>query len=431
MVYNESVFMMHFYDRKTGYEFVTYDREGNQVGSSLVSKDNVSKYDIARLENNFATATENVTIIPNGNSGFIRSTFIKEKKMGYEIVAYDNSANEVWSFKSDIESDMIELADFNDNTSGVLSVTITKRKNLITKEAHVYCLLLNSSNGVLIKEFELGSEEEGQRTLLKSFVNDQKKTITITGEFFKPKDDIFKDRSQGLYCKELSLTGEELDDRKYNWKGDIDQFAASLDEDGKKDRPFYVFFHDVIIAKNGHTFMIGEQFIKQVSAGGVAMGIIAGSNSDASMFEILIANMVVVELDEKKELVDFKVIPKKKTSVILPKGMGLVSTALLGYYLKSLGSFDYSFTSNNVEKDLYDVVYIDANRKESKDSKTKSDLMVGLLSIKGGELSENRIPINCESKSFWLQPGKPGFISVSEYYRKDKKIEMRLEQLSY
>ena len=137
------------------------------------------------------------------------------------------------------------------------------------------------------------------------------------------------------------------------------------------------------------------------------------------------------ELNEKKELVDFKIVPKRSTSVILPQGMGLVSTSVLGYYLKSLGSFDYSFTSNNVEKDVFDIVYIDANRKESKDSKTKSDLMIGLLSIRNGKLTENRIPINCESKSFWLQPAKPGFISVSEYFRKEKKIEMRLEQLSY
>lgn len=431
MVYNEEVFMMHFYDRKAGYEFVTYDREGNQVGSSSVNKDDISKYDISRIENNFATATENVTIIPNGKSGFVRSTYTKEKKIGYEVVAYDNNANEVWSYNSNAESDLIEVADFNDNTAGIISLTVTKKKNLMTKEMRIFCLLLNATNGSLIKEFELGSEEEGQRTLLKSYVNEQKKTITIVGEFYKPKDDILKNKSEGLYLTELSLTGEVLEDRIFNWKGDIDQFAQSLDEDGKKDRPFYVFFHDVIIAKNGHTFMIGEQFIKQVSAGGVALKMIAGSNTNASMFEILIANMVVIELNEKKELVDFKIVPKKNTSIILPQGMGLVSTSVLGYYLKSLGSFDYSFTSNNVEKDVYDVVYIDANRKESKDSKTKSDLMVGLLTIKGGKLIENRIPINCESKSWWIQPGKPGFISVSEYYRKDKKIEMRLEQLSY
>lgn len=57
--------------------------------------------------------------------------------------------------------------------------------------------------------------------------------------------------------------------------------------------------------------------------------------------------------------------------------------------------------------------------------------MVGVISIKAGKVAENRIPINCESKVWWIQPCKPGYISVSEYYRKEKKIDMRLEKLTY
>ena len=57
--------------------------------------------------------------------------------------------------------------------------------------------------------------------------------------------------------------------------------------------------------------------------------------------------------------------------------------------------------------------------------------MVGVISIKAGKVTESRIPINCESKDWWIQPGKPGYISVSEYYRKEKKSDMRLEKLTY
>jgi hypothetical protein len=57
--------------------------------------------------------------------------------------------------------------------------------------------------------------------------------------------------------------------------------------------------------------------------------------------------------------------------------------------------------------------------------------MVGVISIKAGKVSESRIPISCESRYWWIQPGKPGYISVSEYYRKEKKIDMRLEKLTY
>jgi hypothetical protein len=161
----------------------------------------------------------------------------------------------------------------------------------------------------------------------------------------------------------------------------------------------------------------------------VAAGALGGS-SNASAFEMLLGDMIVVEFDAKKNLVDFKKVEKKKTNIILPAGMGIYGSTTLGYYIKSLGAFDYSFTSRNKEKDYYDVIYIDANRKED-DKSSKSDLMVGVISIKAGKITESRIPINCESKTWWIQPGKPGFISVSEYYRKEKKIDMRLEKLTY
>lgn len=81
--------------------------------------------------------------------------------------------------------------------------------------------------------------------------------------------------------------------------------------------------------------------------------------------------MIVVEFDSKKNLE--------------------------GSTIKSLGAFDYSFTSRNKEKDYYDVIHIDAIRKED-DKSAKSDLMVGVISIKAGKVTESRIPINCESR---------------------------------
>ena len=50
MVYNGSVFMLHFYDSKTGYEFVTFDRSGEMIGSKSISKDEISKWDYFRTK---------------------------------------------------------------------------------------------------------------------------------------------------------------------------------------------------------------------------------------------------------------------------------------------------------------------------------------------------------------------------------------------
>lgn len=433
MVYNGSVFMLHFYDSKTGYEFVTFDRNGDMKGSKTISREEISKWDLNKVSMNLQSGTENVSIYPNGTSGFIRSTFTKYKKVGYEIVAYDNEANEVWSYKSNEASDMLEMVEINDISTNYLTATVTKKKNITTREMSNYLLLLNLSDGSKITEISMGDDASGLRSLLKSFVNESKKNITVVGEYYKPNDDIVKDKSQGLYMQEISLEGEDLGITYYAWKGDIDQFVSLNDKDETKDRPFYAFFHDVIISKNGHIFLIGEQFLKQVSAGGIAMQVAAnalGGSSNASAFEMLLGDMIVVEFDASKNLVDFKMVEKKKTNIILPAGMGMYGSTTLGYYIKSLGAFDYSFTSRNKEKDYYDVIYIDANRREDAKSE-KSDLMIGVISIKAGKVTESRIPISCESKSWWIQPGKPGYISVSEYNRQEKKIDMRLEKLTY
>jgi len=244
---------------------------------------------------------------------------------------------------------------------------------------------------------------------------------------------LVKDRSQGIYLQEISLDGQSGEIRTYAWKGELAEFTASLEDGDKKERPFYIFFHDVIIGKNGSIFLIGEQFLKQVSAGGVAMNLVAGAtggSSNASNFEMLIGNMLVFEFNAKKDIVNIESIAKKRTRVILPQVMGVYGSQTLGYYIKSIGGFYYCFTSRNKEKDMYDVVYIDANRKED-DKSAKSDMIIGVISIKQGKTNANRVPINCTSSYWWIQPGKPGFISVSEYFRKERKVNMRLEKLTY
>ena len=128
MVYNGSVFMLHFYDSKTGYEFVTFDRNGEMKGSNSISKDVISKWDLNNVMMNLQSGTENVSIHTNGDKGFIRSTFTKYKKVGYEIVAYDNEANEVWSYKSNESSDMLEMLEINDISANYLTATVTKKK---------------------------------------------------------------------------------------------------------------------------------------------------------------------------------------------------------------------------------------------------------------------------------------------------------------
>ncbi|MDH4472427.1 MAG: hypothetical protein QE487_07445 [Fluviicola sp.] len=439
MVFNGEVFMLHFYDAKTGYEFVTYNRDGEVVGSKKIPKEELGYWELNRATTNIQSATENTTIFPTGKTGFVRQTFTKgenRRKYGYEIVAYNNEMDELWSYGSDPNSEIIEGADLNDATTKVIAATVTKKKNISTKKMDTYCLLLNASTGELIKEISMGGEDEGKKSLLKTFVDESKETILLIGEYYKPGDDILKDKSQGMFLDEVSMSGSLVSSTEYKWKGDVDKFKQEniSDEDKKEaDKQFYLFFHDVIRTSDGRLYLVAEQYRKQLSAGGTAVNVLAaaaGGSSNASNFEILVGNMVVIEFDATNKMTGYDLISKRKTSVLLPAGAGFWNTAFLGYYINSMGAFDYAFTSNDKKGDRYSVVYIDANRKEEKGA-AKSDLMVGVIQIDGGERTNSRVPINMESRFWWIQAAKPGYISVGEYFRKEKRIDLRLEPIAY
>lgn len=431
LVYNGEVFLLHFYDPKTGYEFVTYDRSGKLQGSNKIDKKEISKYDLRMINSSVTAGTEYLSIFANGKEGFVRSTLIDNKKTGYEIVSIDNNAKISWRYKSKIDSPMLETVAINDITNNILLATVSKKKNVMTKEMQMFCILLDTETGKLIKEIPMGDEASGYQSLLKAGYNEQSNSLILVGEFYKPNDDIIKDKSLGIFIQELDLNGNEGKRKEYKWKGDIDKLKFEIDPtDKKSDKPFYAFFHEIIITKSGQIFLIGEQFKKQLSAAGIAAAALSSNNGTAA-FEVKVEDMIIIEFSNKYDLIDFKSVAKKKTTVLLPGGSGLLSTTQLGYLVKAYGGFDYSFTSRDFENDKFEVVYIDANRKEDEKSKGKADIMIGVITIKNGKKEMNRVPINSDANNFWLQPAKAGYISVLEYYRKEKRVDARLEQLSY
>lgn len=436
MVYNGEVFLFFFYDKKTGYEYVTYDRDGKQIGSTTIAEDDIPTFDLQRSMTSLSTGTENITFFPMGKEGFIRQSFTKNKKLGYEIIAYDNNMKTLWSYASDEASKFVEGADIGEVTTDVITATISRKKNQMTREMDLGFLILDAKTGEKITEVAMGTDDTGKRSILKTFVEKETSKITLVGEFYAPKDDILKDLSKGLFIQGINFKGDELNYTEYTWKGDISTFKQeNLDEEDKKEagKSFVLFFHDAIRSKDGHLFLVGEQFRKQVSAGAIAGKLVAGAlggSSNASNFEIRVGNMVVMEFDQTNKLVDFDVVNKKKTTVYLQEGMGWYGSAFLGYYINSIGGFDYSFTSRDVANDKFSVVYVDANRREESKS-DKSDIMLGVINVEKGKKTTSRLAINSDARSYWIQPAKPGYISIGEYYRKEKKLTFRLEQLAY
>lgn len=434
VTFNGEVFIIEFFDAKLGFEFITVDKTGEEIGKLKLSKKQVSKREFASAR--YSTFGSSNRIHSNGKNGFIAIFKNSNKKTGYQVVAWDNELNEVWKIESP-ESGMYETFDINEITDKLMTATIWKQKNATTAKMDFSFILMDPKTGEIINEVSTGNAKEGKRSVHKSYIDQKSERIYLVGEYYRPKDDMYKDKSLGLYIMELDLTGEIIATQNFTWREDIDRLAMrSLNGEEMKDykESFQFMIHNIIRSEDGSIFIVGEQYRKQVSAAGVGFKMAAaamGGSTTAGYFEILINNMILIELDSEFNLEDFQLIEKKKTRINLEDGYGMwYGSTRMGYFIKAMGGFDYAFTSVDSDRDEYTVIYTDYNRKEDDDSK-KSDIMLGVIHIKDGEAKASRVPINSDAKSVWINAAKPGNISITEYYKKEKLLEMRLERIAY
>ena len=434
-LFNGTTFLFSFYDYTEGYEAVTFDKSGKQLGTFKMTVKDMKKSKMAIGSISFYTLN---------SKGFLQTISKKNKKYGFQVLAIDNTMKKTWEMSSNVTSPLNEYAIVNSIGDKYITLnTGTYKKAMSAKNRTSNYIALNIETGKKEFDYKFNLEkEEANKIYLKNVFNEKDKSLTFVGEYFKPGANMFGVKSLGIFVQKIDQTGKQSFYKEYKWKGDLDKFKmAKVDEEDKKDaeKPFYTFFHEVVFGENGHMYLIGEQFKKQVSAsaiaGKVAMTLLSAAtgvsaSSNASNFEIRLANMVVIELDETAKLVDFEMINKKKRSVALPDGAGINSAYNLGLYVNAMGEFDYEFTSKNKDKDQYNVVYIDSDRKEE-DSKAKADLMVGIINIQGGVITTKRTAINSDAKYIWMSPAKPGYVTITEYYKKEKKVVFHLEPLTY
>ncbi len=430
--FNQNAFVFNFYDPKSrSMEYVTFDRSGKELGSVTTDKlSSMERATLAAILQNPETTTSN--IFPVDDSGFIRYATIDQRKDGYSLTRYDNNLKEIWSYKSDPDSKLIENGSVLSVNKDYILVQVTKLKSLLTSKFDTYLVLLDAHTGKAFYNFQMQDDNEAQLSVLNAFMIDDDGTALMMGEYYAPGDNVLKDKSIGLYARGVEKNGEYSFFKKYGWDREIANLKKEVlsDEEKEKDKGTnQIFFHKFIRSENGHVFAIAEQFRKQASAVGIASTILNGGNQGgAATVEIKVTNMVVAEFDTDLNLIDYQIIPKKRTRVLLPAGMGLLSAQKLGFYIKSTGGFDYNFTSMNREKDNYHAIYTDFNRRDD-ESNEKSDAMVGTINIEDGKVSNERFPLNTDGNLLWFSPAKPGYVLINEYFRKGKKLKMHLEKV--
>ncbi|MFM9945850.1 MAG: DUF6770 family protein [Bacteroidia bacterium] len=434
--FNGTTFCFSFINyKKKVVEYMILDNKGETAGTYTTQKLSNSElqYMTTLVTSEDDTYSGGIIAVPG--QGFVRYGMEKGNGWRYIMELIDNKGDKVWEATSGNENkkayEWTSPMYANENT--IVTMVNTREKYLSTKNTKVYCVFTDAKTGEEVFKTEPESDGAKKYSYQPIGVSYDVKLneYFMYGEYFKKGDNVAKDKSEGFYFQNLSNDGKVNHETFASWTGDIAK-VIKVSSKGKMEDGMSVAIHTMVRTSDGKIFAIGEQYKKAVSAGGVALNVLAaaaGGSTDASIMKIELHDIVIFEFDEKLKLDKANIFEKAKTNIQLPKGYEFLSTPMLGFMMKSYGLFDYNFTICSSDKSTFNCAYTNYD-KTGKEDKAASNYIIGNIAYTGGKLVSDKIRLEKKPTAFLVMPAKPGYIAIMEYFKKKKTIDLRLEKLN-
>lgn len=253
-----------------------------------------------------------------------------------------------------------------------------------------------------------------------------KSQMLVLGSYFNKEDKIAKDFSQGLAVYIIDTKGKVLSKTYNSWEGDFAKYLP-INSKGKIDNIGFLYIHKLIQNPDGKYFIVGEGYKRQANAGGIALtalGALGGVHNGAGVTKIVITDMVMMEFSDKFKVTNASIIEKTKNTAVSSTMSDYNSQHAIAMYLKMMGSFDYEFTTGDPVNGNFAVCYSDWVRTGDYKGKTFNS-----IHYNGSKITADKIELKSKATNTKVFPAKPGSIMIMEYYKKDKRLDFRLEKL--
>jgi len=380
--------------------------------------------ELSSTEVSMASSGSGIAALPG--LGFCRLGFEKEKGTRIDLDAFNNLGKKMWSANSGAETkkSFENILPLYSDEKVMISTLSLRPKAMSTNDAQSFVVFHNSATG-----------KENFRVDITSFkhsfsANDvtydkAKDEYILAGEYFE-KGEI---KSTGLCLIRMTSAGKMVSENYASWKVDVNNKApvngkASLADDRS------VFIHKVISTADGNVFAIGEQYKKEVSAGGVALkaaSLLLGGGPGPSAMKIVTYDMIIFEFDNTLKVKSINVIEKEKNNIMLPAGAGVNGSATLGYLVKMTGGFDYNYTANSADKKTFNCGYTNYDKEKGA---SNNNVIGNIAYTKEQKIVTDKIRLKDKPTKFQVMPAKPGYVAVFKYYEKEKKMDVMFEKLN-
>jgi hypothetical protein len=425
--FNGEAFGFLFYDSKVKQvELISYDRSLKQLGS--VRKVVSSKLMNTTFRGIASGMNANQSyLIPVEYKGFLYYGLKAGSKMHYQLELVDNTMKTVWQEKvPDGAKHSIEIAAEAFQSEDFIVSMVTKKSS--TSSSNTYSDLLVHETGTGKMIFRAPLRTDKYSVLFSNvFYDSTKNNFLVFGEYFNLTDSELSDRSLGFITITYDMSGKMLNVKTNSWV-DLSS-AAPVNERGKFDgNKTNILFHEIVRTADGKTFVIGEQYKKAASAAGIVTTVLLGPRAGVSTVQLNVYNMVVFEFSPDYTINKVSVFEKDKNVLQLPYGYGMLSPRTLSYYAKTVGGFDYAFTQTSFDRNTFYVSYVNYDRESGQKAK---NVLGMIIYTPEKNFVVDKLPMSRRSADFYIYKAKEGYVLITEYFRKEKKMESRLEKINY
>ncbi|MEO7961639.1 MAG: DUF6770 family protein [Ginsengibacter sp.] len=422
---NSLSFLFKNADDKT-LDMKIYDLDGKLKYSYTKEYDRRTDDLMKRYETMHTDEGTNQNVFDLGEQGYVSILPLRDgKQRTYEVVYYSSLDKKQWTYEPSDDEEHYANAEFMGSTDSLIILEVIKKDRLLSGKFTSHLVGINFATKK--KVFDIDDSKDTYTFVPSSVVPlKSKNEILIMGSYFDKADNIVKDFSQGLAIYTINSNGVTLSKTYNSWQGDFAKYLT-LNSKGKIDNIGFLYIHKLIQTPEGKMFVVGEGYKRQASAGGMALkvlGAMGGVNTNTGVTKIVVTDMVMMEFDNKNKIKNATIYDKTNNTVEASSISDNYSQHMIALMVKMNGNFDYEFTTGDVDNSNFSVCYSDWVKGANYKGETFNS-----IHYNGTKFSTDKIELKSKASKMKVFPAKPGSVMIMEYYRKEKRLDFRLEKL--
>lgn len=424
--FNGSDLIFKFYDEEQKLlDFRVFGFDGKQKYNYQREVDKKTKRYMEQLEIYHKEGAEDKTLFAVGERGYISVIPVREDgDFTYEVSYYGSGKKSSWTFNPNGEDSKTAQAQYLGSSDSVAIFSVMKKSSRMTNKSSAFLMGLYLHNGKVAFDFETDKDKFNFMPMNVSTIYGTTNFL-VMGSYCDKEDNISKGKSLGLGMWLVNSKGKIVNAKYNSWDSEIGKHL-SVNAKGRVEDIGYIYFHKILQTEDGNFFAVGEGYKRQASAIGIAATVLSRGRAGASTTKIKVTDMLMLSFDQQFNIKAATIYDKNPTNIQLLGGMDFANLPTVAMWIKYLfNGFDYAFTQTDKAHSTFTVGYIDYVKEEDYKGGT-----FNTITYQDGKFSQDKLNLVKKGSSLQVYEAKLGSIMIAEYFKKEKRYEMRLEKIN-